>query len=91
MRYGPLWRKLRAKVHHVLTPKMSNTFRPLQEFEAKKALYDILTNNRNNELFREHIRRYGSSVMMTFIYGQRVETPVSLPNMLARLLSNNDA
>lgn len=85
MRYGPLWRKLRAKVHQVLTPKMSNTFRPVQEFEAKQAVYDILTNNRNNELFREHIRRYVSSVMMTFIYGQRVPKPVSLPERVTRI------
>lgn len=90
MRYGPLWRRLRAKVHQVLTPKMSNSFRPVQEFEAKQALYDILTNNRNNELFREHIRRYVSSVMMTFIYGQRVRAPVSPHSRTPRLLSNND-
>lgn len=90
MRYGPLWRKLRAKVHQVLTPKMSNTFRPVQEFEAKQAVYDILTNNRNNELFREHIRRYVSSVMMTFIYGQRVPKPVSLRKTVPRIFSIND-
>lgn len=77
MPYGPLWRRLRGKVHQVLTPRMSNTFRPMQEFESKQALYDILTNNRDGELFREHIRRYVSSVMMTFIYGQRVPVPVS--------------
>lgn len=79
MPYGPLWRRLRRKVHQVLTPRMSNTFRPMQEFESKQALYDILTNNRDGELFREHIRRYVSSVMMTFIYGQRVPAPVSSP------------
>lgn len=77
MPYGPLWRRLRGKVHQVLTPRMSNTFRPMQEFESKQALYDIMTNNRDEELFREHIRRYVSSVMMTFIYGQRVPEPVS--------------
>lgn len=77
MPYGPLWRRLRGKVHHVLTRRMSNTFRPMQELESKQALYEILTNNRDGQLFREHIRRYVSSVMMTFIYGQRVPAPVS--------------
>ncbi|KAL2289921.1 hypothetical protein FJTKL_01200 [Diaporthe vaccinii] len=75
MPYGPLWRRLRSQVHQVLTPRMSISFRPIQEFESKQALYDILTNNHDGELFREHIRRYVSSVMMTFIHGQRVPVP----------------
>ncbi|KAG6358529.1 hypothetical protein INS49_012046 [Diaporthe citri] len=68
---------------------MSNTFRPMQEFEAKQTLCDILTNNRDNELFKEHIRRYVSSVMMTFIYGQRV--PVPLWNQLAAKIAESRA
>lgn len=87
MPYGPLWRRLRAKVHQVLTPRMSSTFRPVQEFESKQALYDILTNNHDGELFREHIRRYVSSVMMTFIYGKRVPVPVSYLNSKTSLLA----
>lgn len=90
MPYGPLWRRLRSKVHQVLTPRMSNKFRPMQEFESKQALYDILTNNRNEELFREHIRRYVSSVMMTFIYGQRVPVPVSSCSSKPQLFSTNN-
>lgn len=85
MPYGPLWRRLRSKVHQVLTPRMSNTFRPMQEFESKQTLYDILTNNRDEVLFREHIRRYVSSVMMTFIYGQRVPVPVSSSSQTTRI------
>lgn len=90
MPYGPLWRRLRAKVHQVLTPRMSSTFRPMQEFESKQALYRILTNNRDGELFREHIRRYVSSVMMTFIYGKRVPVLVSHLNPKSSLLAGNN-
>lgn len=62
----------------------------MQEFESKQALYDILTNNHDGELFREHIRRYVSSVMMTFIYGQRVPVPVSSFSQKTQHFSIND-
>lgn len=35
MDYTPEWRKLRAVVHKLLTPKMSITFTPSQEFEGE--------------------------------------------------------
>ncbi|KAF9883127.1 hypothetical protein FE257_004076 [Aspergillus nanangensis] len=72
MPYSPHWRKLRAIVHKLLTPKSSNTFLPSQEFEAKRLLWDILTNNENQENFYMHIRRYTISVVMTSTYGRRV-------------------
>jgi hypothetical protein len=61
MPYSPYWRKLRAIVHKLLTPKSSNTFMPSQEFEAKQLLWDILTDNENQENFYMHIRRYTTS------------------------------
>ncbi|KAE8404047.1 cytochrome P450 [Aspergillus pseudonomiae] len=72
MPYSPNWRKLRAIVHKLLTPKSSNTFMPSQEFEAKQLLWDILTDNENQESFYMHIRRYTTSVVMTSTYGRRV-------------------
>ncbi|KAL4880299.1 cytochrome P450 [Aspergillus karnatakaensis] len=72
MPYSPHWRKLRAIVHKLLTPKASNTFMPSQEFEAKQLLWDILTGNANQEDFNMHIRRYTTSVVMTSTYGRRV-------------------
>ncbi|KAL2839386.1 cytochrome P450 [Aspergillus pseudoustus] len=72
MPYSPHWRKLRAIVHKLLTPKSSNTFMPSQEFEAKQLLWDILTDNENQENFYMHIRRYTTSVVMTSTYGRRV-------------------
>ncbi|KAJ5559804.1 hypothetical protein N7513_002203 [Penicillium frequentans] len=72
MPYSPHWRKLRAIVHKLLTPKSSNTFIPSQEFEAKQLLWDILMDNENQENFYMHIRRYTTSVVMTSTYGRRV-------------------
>jgi cytochrome P450 len=57
MGYTPTWRKLRTIVHKLLTPKMSETFRPSQEFEAKQLVFDILKNNGNGEKFYQHVRR----------------------------------
>ncbi|KAF2462457.1 O-methylsterigmatocystin oxidoreductase [Lineolata rhizophorae] len=72
MPYGPLWRKLRGVAHKLLTPKVSDTFQPSQDFEAKQLLYDILTDNKDNRKFYMHVRRYTVSVIMTSTYGIRV-------------------
>ncbi|KAJ5631968.1 hypothetical protein N7490_008307 [Penicillium lividum] len=50
MSHSPHWRKLRAIVHKVLTPKSSNTCMPFQEFEAKQLLWDILNDNKDQEV-----------------------------------------
>ncbi|CAN9327015.1 unnamed protein product [Alternaria alternata] len=42
MEYGPEWRKLRGISHKLLTPAVSATFKPSQEFEAKMLLEEIL-------------------------------------------------
>lgn len=72
MSYTPEWRRLRAIVHKLLTPKASQTFRPSQEFEAKQLIHDILTDNANQENFYMHVRRYTTSVVLTSTYGRRV-------------------
>jgi cytochrome P450 len=77
MSYSPTWRKLRAIVHKLLTPKVSNTFMPSQEFEAKQLVYDLLTDNEDEWTFYMHVRRYTTSVVMTTTYGRRVATWVS--------------
>ncbi|KAJ5805527.1 uncharacterized protein N7503_003129 [Penicillium pulvis] len=72
MPYTPKWRKLRAIVHQLLTPKSSDNFKPSQEFEAKQLLWDICTDNSDQENFYMHIRRYTTSVVMTSTYGRRI-------------------
>ncbi|KPM40123.1 hypothetical protein AK830_g6429 [Neonectria ditissima] len=70
--YGPKWRKLRTIIHKLLTPKASDTYRPSQEFEAKQLVYDIATNNEDQQSFYMHVRRYTTSVVLTSTYGRRV-------------------
>lgn len=77
MPYGPEWRRLRAVSHKLLTPRMSDTFQPSQEFEATQLLHDILTNNTGDKEFYMHVRRYTVSVIMTSTYGRRVPQWVS--------------
>lgn len=70
--YGPKWRKLRTIIHKLLTPKASDTYRPSQEFEAKQLVYDIATDNEDQQSFYMHVRRYTTSVVLTSTYGRRV-------------------
>ena len=79
MSYTPEWRKLRTIVHKLLTPKVSATFKPSQELEAKQLIHDIYTDtlNKDEESFYMHVRRYSTSVIMTSTYGRRVPQWVS--------------
>ena len=79
MGYTTEWRKLRAIVHRLLTPKASESFRPSQQFEAQQLLYDILTDNADQSSFYMHVRRYTTSVVMTSTYGKRVPAWVLHP------------
>jgi hypothetical protein len=61
MPYGPEWRKLRSISHRLLTPNMSATFKPSQEYETKMLLEEILKGRderRGNEVSYMAIRRY---------------------------------
>lgn len=73
MTYTPTWRKLRTIVHKLLTPAVSSTFMPSQLFEAKNLVYDLMTDNANEEDFYMHVRRYSTSVVLTSTYGRRVQ------------------
>ncbi len=88
MSYNPTWRKLRSIVHKLLTPKVSETFKPSQEFEAKQLIYDILTKNEDEESFYMHVRRYTTSVIMTSTYGRRVPAWVSSVHHMLRDTAN---
>ncbi|KAL8719644.1 MAG: hypothetical protein Q9225_003366 [Loekoesia sp. 1 TL-2023] len=74
MPYGPKWRTYRQLVHQLLSPKMTSTFLPTQEFEVKQLMNDLLTDNRNQLDFYNHIRRLSFSIVMTSTYGRRVST-----------------
>ena len=74
MDYSEKWRHIRSIIHQLLTPRMSNTFRPSQLFESKQLTYDLLLNNPTQTEFYTHTRRYATSVIMTSTYGRRIAT-----------------
>lgn len=75
--YGDRWRKMRAIVHKSLTPKASSTYKPGQEFEAKQLIHDLATDNKDQQSFYMHVRRYTTSVVLLSTYGLRVPSWVS--------------
>ncbi|KAJ6456556.1 cytochrome P450 [Mycena vitilis] len=62
-RYTESWRTLRRTAHSILTPQASVRHLPIQQAEATQLLYDIL---RQPESFYNHIRRYSSSVILSY-------------------------
>ncbi|XTI87484.1 putative O-methylsterigmatocystin oxidoreductase [Cenococcum geophilum] len=73
MPYGPKWRAYRTLVHGLLTPKIVQTFVPVQTLEIKQLMYDLAYNNFNDAAFYGHIRRALFSIMMTAVYGRRID------------------
>jgi len=86
MGYTPAWRKLRAIVHKLLTPKASAVFMPSQVFEAKQLLYDLLNDNKSGEDWYLHMRRYSLSVVMTSTYGRRIPVWVCTTSLMRTIL-----
>lgn len=74
MPYGPKWRAFRTIIHQILSPKMTQTFLPTQEFEVKQLLSDLAFANQNETEFYNHIRRMSFSVIMTSTYGRRIDS-----------------
>ncbi|KAF2270527.1 cytochrome P450 [Lojkania enalia] len=76
MPYGPEWRKLRSISHKLLTPNVSATFKPSQEWEAKMLLEEVLkgcaASKAGDEGAYKAVRRYTVSVIMTSTYGRRI-------------------
>ncbi|KAJ4296329.1 hypothetical protein N0V90_006374 [Kalmusia sp. IMI 367209] len=77
MEYGPEWRKLRGISHKLLTPAVSATFKPSQEWEARMLLDEVLNasgeeGGMGSEVGYRAVRRYTVSVIMTSTYGKRI-------------------
>lgn len=92
MGYTAEWRRLRAFVHKLLTPRASEVFLPCQEFEAKQLINDIYRDSlRNDEsAFYMHVRRYTTSVVLTSTYGKRTPVWVLLPIPVAVVLGHTN-
>ncbi|KAF2831810.1 cytochrome P450 76C3 [Ophiobolus disseminans] len=75
MPYGPEWRRLRGISHKLLTPGVSATFKPSQEYEATVLLEEVLRGadeETGNGVSYRAVRRYTVSVIMTSTYGRRI-------------------
>ena len=69
MEYGPRWRGLRKHSHALLNLKSAIKYQPVQDFESKQVLRDLLE---SPEEFYTINRRYSISVIMLVAYGYRV-------------------
>jgi len=71
MKYTDRWRSLRKVMHQLLTAKQADSYRPFQDLESKKLIYDLLG---HPETFNLHNRRYSNSVIMSVVFGRRTMT-----------------
>jgi hypothetical protein len=82
MPYSPKWRTYRTIIHQLLSPKMTRSFIPSQEFEVKQLLYDLsihcLSDNstqiQGSADFYDHVRRFAYSIIMVSTYGRRPDS-----------------
>jgi len=69
MPYGPQWRQLRKHSHTLLNLTSSIKYQPVQDFESKQVLRDLLD---HPDKFYNINRRYSASVIMRVSYGYRI-------------------
>ncbi|KAL6862016.1 cytochrome P450 [Trichoderma novae-zelandiae] len=69
--YGEKWRTLRNILHSALNLETSSSYKPVQDFESKQAVWEILHAKDDTE-FSDINRRYSTSTILTITYGQRV-------------------
>lgn len=68
--YGEQWRGYRRLQGAFLSPRMSNTYRELQDVESKQLVHEFLT---KDDFFKRY-HRYSSSLTFALAYGKRMPT-----------------
>lgn len=68
--YGEQWRGYRRLQGSFLSPRMSNTYRELQDLESKQLVSEFLT----KDDFSKRFHRYSSSLTFALAYGKRVSS-----------------
>ncbi|KAL8744284.1 MAG: hypothetical protein Q9184_008016 [Pyrenodesmia sp. 2 TL-2023] len=68
--YGEQWRGYRRLQGSFLSPRMSNTYRELQDLESKQLVSEFLT---KDDFFKRY-HRYSSSLTFALAYGKRMPT-----------------
>ncbi|EGN94234.1 hypothetical protein SERLA73DRAFT_171698 [Serpula lacrymans var. lacrymans S7.3] len=79
---GDQFRRLRRAAHTHLQAKAAETYEPLQMFNAKNVILDILDDPKEHIM---HARRYATSVILRVTYGKTTPTAVTDPEMVAIL------
>ncbi|KAH7361336.1 cytochrome P450 [Pyrenochaeta sp. MPI-SDFR-AT-0127] len=69
--YGEKWRSIRNILQSALNLQTASTYKPVQDFESKQAVWEIL-HAKTDEDFSDINRRYSTSTIMVITYGQRV-------------------
>ncbi|KAM5356841.1 hypothetical protein ACJ41O_003487 [Fusarium nematophilum] len=80
MPYGQLWRSVRRVSHAALNLSMSASYTPIQDFESKQTLFELLNTKSDGDFF-DAARRYSASVIFTVTYGKRIiahDDPIKL-------------
>lgn len=70
MPYGERWRLLRRIAHNVLNKQNMPTFAPFQDVESRHLLVDFL---RTPEVWYMHTQRFANSVIMSVVFGKRMQ------------------
>lgn len=71
MPYSDRWRSLRKVMHSILNKTNTQTFAPFQDLESKHLIYDYL---HNTDKWYEGNQRFANSVIMSVVFGKRMET-----------------
>lgn len=69
--YGDDWRLLRRTLHDILKTGVVDEMLPAQNAESIQTIYDII---KDPEGYYDHIRRYGSAVILATVFGLRGAT-----------------
>ncbi|KAH7922200.1 cytochrome P450 [Leucogyrophana mollusca] len=76
--YGEKWKRLRRAVHTHFQPKAAETYQPLQMFNAKNLIMDLLENPKEHQ---RHARRLAASVILRVTYGKTTPTATTDPEV----------
>lgn len=68
MGYTATWRKIRKIFMSMLNIRAVKRLRPIQEAESSQMMKELCE---NPDLFRNHLRRYATSVVLSCVFGQR--------------------
>ncbi|TFY79497.1 hypothetical protein EWM64_g4512 [Hericium alpestre] len=68
---GENWRKFRKVYHSGFHSRRADTYRDVQSLESKLLMYQLLHEPKD---FEKHIQRYAASVIVSVVYGKRVDS-----------------